>query len=212
MIIQNKVGPQTVTASLAPGTQIDGRAGQMGDIIVSKLQPEYYEATYRKNCFCAANQANRVTTVGPAAPYNGLLIANPIGSTINAALLFVGYSFPVAAPADIVVGLGLGYSGSTNVTHNGVITPRCSFYGSTATPQCTIDEVVTTLPSVPILAKIFGKVDSGIITTVSQIAPTYTDLKGQVILPPGAYAFIWTSTVSAAVGFCGSFDWMEIPI
>ena len=62
------------------------------------------------------------------------------------------------------------------------------------------------------IAKIFGKVDTGAITTTTQGAPTLVDLKGNVVIPPGGYAAIYTSTVSAASGFFGSFDWVEIPV
>ena len=46
----------------------------------------------------------------------------------------------------------------------------------------------------------------------AKFAPTITDLEGSVVLPPGAYAIIATSTVSGTSGFWGSYTWEEVPI
>jgi hypothetical protein len=37
-------------------------------------------------------------------------------------------------------------------------------------------------------------------------------MEGSVILPPGAYAAIYTSTVSGAGSLAASFQWEEIPL
>ena len=55
MLTQNQVGPVATTASIAPGTLTPGRAGNLGDLIVSELHGRYYEQTYRRNVFVAAN-------------------------------------------------------------------------------------------------------------------------------------------------------------
>lgn len=211
MLTQAQVGPIASTTSIAPGTQVPSRAGQLGDAIVSKLQGDYYEPCYRRASFGAANQAARVTTVGLATTYNGLCLSNPVGSTVNLVLKFIGWAFPVAPAADLVVGLMLGYNSGTNVTHSTPITPRSNFFGVGASPVGLVDEVAT-LPTAPILSKIFGKIDTGAITLQTQGAPGFVDLKGNVILPPGAYAAIFTSSVANTAGFLGSIDWDEVPI
>lgn len=211
MLIQNQVGPIATTASIAPGTQTPARAGQLGDAIISEVSPAYYEACYRRATFGAANQSARVTNVGLNVASTGLIISNPVGSTVNVVLQFVGYAFPVAPAAAIVVGLACGYNSSTNVTHTTPITPRSNFFGVGAAPQALVDESAT-LPTVDILTKVFGTVLTGAVSVQTQSPVALIDLKGSVILPPGAYAHIYTSTVANTAGFLGSFDWTEVPI
>jgi hypothetical protein len=211
MLVQNQVGPIASTASIAPGTQTPARAGQLGDSIVSKLSPDYYEACYRRASFGAANQTARVTSVGLTAAYTGLCLSNPVGSTVNLVLTLVGWAFPVAPAADCVVGLWTGYNSGTNVTHTTAITPRSNFFGVGASPVGLVDESAT-CPTAPVLTLVFGKVDTAAITTSSSQSNGFADLKGSIILPPGAYAGIYTSTVANTAGFFGSLQWVEIPI
>jgi len=211
MLSQAQVGPLATTSSLPVGTQANLRTGNMGDLIDTKLQPDYYESCYRRANFGAANQTGRVTTVGPALTYNGICLSNPIGSTVNLVPTFVGYSFPVAPAAAVVVGIMIGYNSSTNVTHSTPITPRSNFFGVGASPVGLVDEVAT-LPTAPIVAKILGTVYTAAITTSPTAGPALTDLKGSIILPPGAYMAIFTSTVANTAGFLGSIDWVEVPV
>lgn len=211
MLIQNQVGPIATTTSISAGTQAPGRAGQLGDTIMSELQPRYYEQTYRRNVFSVANQAVTATTLGLATTYTGLCISNPVGSTVNMVLLKVGFSFIVVFAAVATIGLALGYNSGTNVTHTTPVTPRSNFFGVGASPVGLAD-VAATLPTAPFYSHIFGSGLTGAVTTVPQVSPTIVDLEGSVILPPGAYACIVTSTVSAASSFWGSFCWAEVPV
>jgi hypothetical protein len=211
MLTQAQVGPIATVASIAPGTQVPTRAGKLGDAIASKLQGDYYEMCYNRASFGAANQSARVTSVGLTAVYTGLCLSNPVGSTVNLVLKFIGWAFPVAPAADLVVGLWTGYNSGTNVTHTTPITPRSNFFGVGASPVGLVDESAT-CPTAPVLTLVFGKIDTGAITVATQSAPGFVDLKGSIILPPGAYAGIYTSSVANAAGFFGSISWDEVPI
>ena len=211
MLTQAQVGPIATTTSIAPGTQVPTRAGKLGDAIASKLQGDYYEMCYNRASFGAANQTPRVTSVGLNTASTGLILSNPVGSTVNLVLKFIGWAFPVAPAADLVVGLALGYNSSTNVTHTTPVTPRSNFYGVGASPVGLVDASAT-LPTVDVLVMVFGKVDTAAITTSSAQSNGFVDLKGSIILPPGAYAHIYTSSVANAAGFLGSFSWDEVPI
>jgi hypothetical protein len=211
MLVQNQVGPIAAATSLTAGTQVPGRAGQLGDYIFSKLSPDYYEAAYRRLSFNAANQAGAVTTVGLAATYTGLAIANPVGSSVNAVLTMAGYAFPVAPAADVVVGIMVGFNAGTQITNTTAGVVHSNFWGVGSIGQ-VVASVSATFPTAPFLAKVLGKVDTGAISTMTQVAPALVDLKGSIVLPPGAYAAFYTSTVANTAGFFGSFDWFEIPV
>ena len=209
MIIQHQVGPVATTASIAPGSQAPARAGALGDLIVSKFAPDLYEGCYRRQVFGASVQAARVTSVGLTLAYTGLILSNAPGNTVNAVVLNVGCAFPVAPAAVIILGLFTGYS-TTAVTHTTAVTPRSLFYGVGASPQCLVDESATQ-PVAAIITHVFGSVGTGAVT-VANITQGFFDLKGQVILPPGAWCGIYTSQVANTAGFLGSISWMELPI
>jgi len=211
MLIQTQVGPITSTTSISSGIQAAARAGNMGDLIVSEFNARYYETTYRRMKFNAANQAATTTSAGLSTTYTGLCISNPIGSTVNVVLDKVGYSFIVAFPAAAAIGLMVGYNSSTNVTHTTPGTPRSSFFGVGANGQALVD-TASTLPTAPVIHTLFASGLTGAITTGEFISGDIVDLEGSVILPPGAYAAIYTSTASGASGFFGSLQWSEIPL
>ncbi len=201
------VGPQQLTV----GTKTDGRAGKLGDTIGSNLNGFYYEANANGMLFSAANQAVTVTTVALATTYTGISIANPIGNAKNIELTGVGYAFVVAVAAPVAVGIMCGYSASTNVTHTTPIAPKSGIIGVASTATALVD-ASSTLPVAPVVERILGVIDTGAITVATQSGVSFTDLQGSIILPPGAYAAIYTSTASAASGFIGSFQWIEVPI
>jgi hypothetical protein len=211
MITQLNIGPGNATvASLGPGTTPTLRGGNMGDLIVSELHGRYYESTYRRAVMNGAI-AGQVTTVGLATTYTGLCLSNPIGSTVNLVLLKCGFAFSVAFAAASAIGIMTGYNSSTNVTHTTPVTPRSQFFGVGAAGTGLLDSSAT-LPTAPTLNTILGMGLTGAITTVPQVLTSIVDLEGSIILPPGAYAAFYTSTVSGAAAGHFSFTWEEVPL
>lgn len=209
MLSQGQVGP---IASTSDGVQVALRAGKLGDQIVSQLHPRYYEASYRRARFNAANQTGVATTVGLATTYTGLCLSNPVGSSVNIAIGKVGIAFPVAVAAGLVYGLMVGYNASTNVTHTAASTTlRSNFVGVGAAPVGLVDTSAT-LPTAPTVSHIFGAVGTAAMTAPATLPPCMYDLEGSIILPPGAYACVYTSAASGALGFLGSFEWTEVPV
>jgi hypothetical protein len=58
---------------------------------------------------------------------------------------------------------------------------------------------------------VLGVIDIGATTTVVHQQTMY-DIEGGIILPPGSYVHIYTSTASAATSFFGSLTWEEVPV
>ena len=209
----SQVGPIATTSSLASGAQVVQRAGNMGDQIVSELHGRYYETNYRRNQFYGSNGATpSITTVALATTYTGLCLYNPAGSTINVVVNKVGYSFLVAFAAAATIGLMTGYNAAGIVTAGAAASPGASsFIGIGAAPQGKV-ALSATLPTAPFLHTVFGTGLTGAITTTPQITGGLFDMEGSVILPPGAYCAIYTSTVSGAASLAGSFQWEEVPV
>lgn len=210
MLTQNQVGPVATTSSIAAGSLVTDRAGNMGEKVVSELQSRYYENSYRRNRFSAAVNG-QVTTVGLATTYTGLCLSNPVGSTVNVVLDKAGWAQLVAAAAAAGVGLMYGYNSSTNVTHTTPVTPKNNFVGVGASGTALVDSAAT-LPTAPTLQKILGSLLTGAITTVPGVPVAENEVAGSIILPPGAYVAFYTSAASGAAGMSFSFEWTEVPV
>ena len=194
------------------GTPITQRLGQQGDVLVSGLHGDYYEQAVRGNVFYGSNGATpSVTTVALATTYTGLALINPAGSGVNASILKVGYSFLVVFPAVATIGLMVGYSSAGTVTFGAAASPGISSKIGDATASVCRVALSATLVGTPTLHTVFGSGLTGAATTVPMI-PQNIDMGGSVVLAPGAYAAIYTSTISGAAALAGSFLWEEIPL
>jgi hypothetical protein len=208
MLIQGSVG-QPSTTSIQPGTTPTIRQGQLGDVIVSELHGRYYETAYRRNLFNAAVQGTGITTsVGLTTTYTGLCLTNPTTSTVNLVLTKVGYGFNAAPTATMVVSLAFNNS-TTAVTQTTAITVRNNYLGG-ATGQ-GLAATSTTLPTAPINSHILGVIGTNAITGLNETMDVI-DMEGSIVMPPGSYVCIVTSTASAATSFWGSFQWEEVPV
>ena len=213
MIIQGQVGPLATSASLAAGTQPNLRQGNMGDMIVSELHGRYYETAYRRNQFWASNPTGVTTTAttsGSTTAIVGINISNPINSPVNLVLNKLGYAFTVAFAAASNIALGVGYNSGTNVTHTTPLTVRNGYVGVGAAGYGLVDSSVT-FPTAPNFLHTIGSGLTGAITTTPYLEGDL-DLEGSIILPPGAYAGIFTTAAGGASGFFGSFGWEEVPL
>jgi hypothetical protein len=209
MLVQGQVAPIAATASIAPGTQAPMRQGNLGEQIVNELHGRYYESCYRRAIYHAAI-AGQVTSVGLTATHTGLVLSNPVGSTVNLVVLKFGMGFTVVFPAVSALGLGIGYNAGTNVTHSAAVTVRSNFIGVGASGVGLVDNS-SVMPTAPTLHTILGAGLTGAATT-TPVVFAYFDLEGSVILPPGAYLCTYTSTVCGTAAGHFSFSWEEVPI
>lgn len=208
MLIQGSVG-QPSTTSIQAGTTPTIRLGQLGDVIMSELHGRYYETAYRRNLFAAAVQGTGITTsAGLVTGYTGIALTNPTTSTVNCVISKVGYAFNAAPAATMTVSLAFNTS-TTAVTQTTAITTRNMFLGG-ATSQGLVSSA-TTFPTAPININILGVIGTNAITALSN-TPSVVDIEGSIVMPPGSYVCIVTSTASAATSFFGSFMWEEIPV
>jgi len=198
------------TAKAAEGVVNDQRGGNQGEMIVSELHGRYAEATISKTVFGAANAAGATTTVGVATTYTGLAISNPVGSGVNVLLNKVGFAFLLAFPAAAAIGIMVGFNATTNVTHTTPVTPGNNFLGQVS--GLALVDAACTFPTAPVLRTILATGLTGAVTTEAIATAELIDLEGSILLPPGGYAALYTSTASGAASLFGSFSWEEIPV
>ena len=212
MLVQSQVGPIATNQSITPGTQVPQRSGQLGDVIVSELQPRFYEQNYRRNIFTVATSAGQTTSAALTTTYVGLVLENPIGSTVNLVILKCGYSVLVAPASGAEIGLMCGYSSTTNCAHTATASPISALYGVGPASQAKADTGSTTLSATPVVTHIFGSATTGNINTQLISSATQVDIDGALILPPGAFCAFYTLVATGSSGFWGSFTWEEVPV
>lgn len=184
------------------------RMGKQGDQIVSELHGRYYEQTYRGFMFSVASQAVATTTVGLATTYTGLVIANPIGSSINMVLnKATAMQSVIQATQPEAYGIALGFNKTTNVTLTTPAVAQSNKVGSGLT-STGVAAVSATLPTAPLYAYFPGATA----TATQNPGPLTIDFEGSVILIPGAYACWVTPTQASVAGLWFSFAWEEVPL
>lgn len=204
MLAETRVG--AITA--ADGTVQPARADREGSTIVSDAHGRYAEAARRGNLFSAANVAAQAVSVALTTTYTGLCISNPIGNIKNLSILGCNYALSVAPAAIAPLFLIAGYSATTNVTHT---TPLASpgiqnaLIGTGAPATAKADSAATIVNPTYLIPLGSGFTAAALYATT----PSWIDLGGQFVLPPGAW--IAVGALTAVTGF-GGFTWEEIPI
>ena len=216
MLIESRVGP-IASQSISNGNTIPQRAGQLGEVITSRLHGDFYEQTYRGNIFLGANPVpSQITTGGLSTTYIGLCLCNPIASLVNLVLLKVGYSYILTPTNSFVIGLMCGNSTNSNTVHSQIATTFNGFIGganlNVAKGIIGMSDTITTLNSTPVITHIFDTITSGPMTNATGYSNQIVDLDGAIILSPGSYCAFYASADNTISGFQGSFCWEEIPL
>ena len=208
MLIQGEVGPSS-SSSIAPGSNVNLRQGQLGELIINELHGRYYETAYRRAMFTGTNTAGTVTTVGLATTYTGFVLANPVQSPVNLVVNKVGVAFLVAFAAASTVGImtGQSFTALSSLATNAAV--KSAYVGAPAGAGVCYSGA--TLPIAPTLHTVLYTGLTGAITTTPGF-PCQFDMEGSIILPPGGFAAIYTSTASGAASLWASMQWEEIPL
>jgi hypothetical protein len=211
-IHQNVVGP---ISSSSANAVVNGRAGQLGDMIVSDVNPRYYETTYRGNGFLlSVSTAAAVTAyAGGAAGTPMLCVFNPTGSGRNAVITKASVGSVVAASAAGTVSFGLFFGTTATITQATTVTPWAM------NTQLQSGSVVTGFRNVALTS---GSAASNVIPVASYYWATAAgaalvtggpiDLEGSLIIPPGSYVALGGSSALTSATWIGSLQWIEVPI
>jgi hypothetical protein len=144
--------------------------------------------------FSASIQSVATTTVGLATTYTGLVISNPVTSTVNAVLNKASVMQSVIQSAQIeAYAIAIGYNGSTNVTHTAALATKSNLVGSGNT-SIVLADTSATLPTAPTYHTFVHNTG----TATANGTGAVIDLEGSVILIPGAYA-CWVTPAQASV-------------
>lgn len=212
MLLQNIVGQPSAGASNA---LLNGRAGQLGDSIVSELHGRYYETNYRGNLFSLS-----VSTAASVTAYTGgaggtpmIGLFNPTGSGKNLVILKASFANVVAASAAGTVTFGLYFGTTATITQATTTTPW------SMSTQLQAGSVATGFRNVALTS---GSAASNVIALGSYYWATAAgaavvsggpvDLEGSLIIPPGSYVALGGSAALTSATWIGSLQWEEVPV
>ena len=169
----------------------------------------YWNAVSKGQVY-TASVTGGTTTVGTATTYTGLALTNPVGSGVKLGITHLGMGFLLAWPAASAVGIMTGKSASA-VTQTTPITPTCTRPITTTTPKGLAASAVT-FPTAPTLAVVLGAGLTGAITSFTYSLGGFIPLDEILVLDPGTYAAIYTSTVSGTAALAASITWEELDL
>lgn len=212
MLLQNIVGQPSAGSNNA---LLSGRAGQLGDAIVSELHGRYYETTYRGNSFLLSVPTAAAVTAyaGGAGGTPMLALFNPTGSGRNAVVNKVSIGNVAAASAAGMVSFGLWFGTTAAITQATTITPW------SMSTQLQSGSVMTGFRNVALTS---GSAANNVIPVASYYWATAAgaalvtggpvDLEGSVIIPPGSYIALGGSAALTSATWIGSIQWEEVPV
>lgn len=214
MLIQGQVGPSS-TQSNTPGATPAIRQGQLGDVIVTELHGRYYEQAYRGNLFTlSVSTAAAITAyTGAAGGTPQLAVYNPPNSGRNLVPIQAGYNNVVAASAAGTVSWALWYGPTVAITQTTLTYPVNNYtlnrVGSVA--QCFTNIALTSSTALTNAYPI-GYYYWATAAGAFQSGPTFVDINGSFIIPPGTMMALGGSAALTSATWIGSLTWEEVPI
>lgn len=224
MISQNIVGQPSTASNNAI---VSGRAGQLGDAIVSELHGRYYETTYRGNSYfgghsaLTALSANTITLTATTTPILG--VWNPTSNTNNLVILQANLT---CVANNLTSGAGPGVFVWALSLNNGAISTGLNPYNSKTLLQSGSNAkffagstALTGLSNnlVVVAGANLAAPSALTYTTLASTAllPAYVgreDFDGSLIVPPGGVLALLNTTSSTVFSAAGRLLWEEVPV
>lgn len=198
-----QTGSQNIAGGQTPVKNLN--VSRQGDLAIQPAGSDYQELALRGLVYSASNQAAQAVSVALATTYTGLCLSNPLNSKYNLVLLGCNFALSVAPAAIASLHLIGGFSSTTNVTHTAAITPTSNILGLPLDNVAKVDSQAT-IPTPTYLYSLGSGFTAGALYGTT---PSWIDLKGQIIIPPGGFVAI--GALTAVTGF-GTFVWAELPI
>ena len=214
MLIQGQVGPSS-TQSVTPGATPPVRMGQNGDVIVSELHGRYYEQAYRQNIFTlSVSTAAAITAyVGAAGGTPQIAVYNPLNSGKNLVPIQAGYNNVVAASGAGTVSWALWYGPTAAITQTTLTYPTNAYtLNKVGSVTQGFTNVALTSSTALTNAYPIGYYYWATAAGAFQSGPTFVDINGSFIVPPGCMMALGGSAALTSATWIGSLTWEEVPI
>jgi hypothetical protein len=205
MLLQGNQGQGTKQV----GQNITAGFGEYSEMLVTELQPRYYENTYRGKKFSNLFASNALAAAGTSAID---VLINPAGSGVNLVLMdaYTAFTALTAVATGTLCAIGWFAAAVIPGTIGTLQVPNNMLVGSTqksnaiCAPTATIGVAASYVRT---LASLYGDL------AANDIVGQHDDIGGAVIVPPGFGLAVYgvTGTVTD-VTVQVSLTWDEIPV
>ena len=204
MLLQGNQGATGKT----PGQNVTVGLGEFSDVLVTELQPRYYENAYRGSVFTSSNAA-AVAFSAVSTTATGFVLSNPAGSGKNLVILDIEFQYTVATTT---AAQALLYANTnpvaTAVVHTTPLTVTNALLGSGNTSVAKVDSAAT-LPAAPTAIRVIqAAATTGPAATV--LPYVKDEVAGAIIVTPGCAVSI--QGTAAIAGAVASMTWAEVVI
>jgi len=176
----------------------------------------YYAPANGSRLYSGGNQAAVATAFAAGLPTTytgGLVLYNPLASTVQLAINEVKIAFILALTNVSLIGLGVGQSATALAGTLTAVPSQPQNVGSSIVAQGLLySSASITLPVAPYLARALAVLDTGATSGGPTGAFTSYDIAGGIMLQPGAYCCFTSSAAGTAASFLGGFVWEETAI
>ena len=181
-----------VPSASITGTTTSLLQGNTSELIASQLHGRLGQAAYNGNLFIASTAAAGVTIPISSTTAPTFTLLNPLGSNVNAELLFITIGITVVT--SVASPLLLGYLGGlTSATNPTSTTARAITNAKLNSGNASICNFFTaaTLAAATTLFATIGQITATNATAGNSLGPWFaTDLQGGMLLTPGSLVHV----------------------
>jgi hypothetical protein len=201
-------GNQGITGKVV-GQNVTFGAGEFTDLMVTELQPRYYENVYKGNVFTATTQG-AIAVTNLAAVATGFILSNPAGSGKNLVLLevIVAQDLAAAAAIDVVSLAAVINPLATATVHTTPLTVNPALIGGAASSVGKADSSAT-LGATPVLVRTMFANSISATATTSTAPYVKDEIAGALCIAPGCAVAL---NAASATSFQTTVTWVEISV
>lgn len=212
MLIQGQAGSLPSTRQSA-GTP-NAPAGSFGEILYTKINPDYYSLVKAGRVFQLGFSAiNATAFTGGAAGTPAIGLFNPVNSGVDLVLLYSKLAVRTTGSAAVAWDWNFWGVNQGGVAVTGTQTASRNLYSLAATGGVGYGMVNTANTGALASSLLMPSASGGLTaaTAVTNVTVLSDDIRGAIVVAPGCYLAWGQSAALTGASFDGALVWAEIP-
>jgi hypothetical protein len=211
MLIQLQSGP---TSRQITG-QVTAPAGSFGELLDSRLMPDYYNLVKSGKLFTSSIAAvNPTAFTGAAAGTPVIGLFNPVGSGVDLVLVDVAVGIRTTGTAAVTVDFNHWAVNQGGIAVTGALTAPRQLYSLAATGSVTnaMQNTVNTAALASFLLRPSMSVGLTGVTATPNVQLLRDEVKGSIVIAPGCYYAFGASASTTAASIDAAIIWAEVAV
>ena len=189
--------------------------GQFGELLDSKVSPDYYTLLKAGKMFTASVAGANVTAfVGGAAGTPLIGLFNPVGSGVDLVIIDVAVGIRTTGTAAVTLDFNHWLAAQGGIAVTGTNTNPRNMYSAVASGSVAtaMGNVVNTAAVASALVRPSVSVGLTAVTAVTNVQILRDEIKGLIVVAPGNYYAFGGSASTTAASVDAAVLWAEIPV